>query len=100
VDFWEKKFVSNIERDRQNVEALERLGWRIMVVWECEVLKATVATIRRVATWLQPEKALNEYTVCREELLAVAEKKVRYRIASYDSTAECTEIASDEEGER
>lgn len=36
VDFWSAKFARNVERDRDNVEKLEALGWRVATVWECE----------------------------------------------------------------
>ncbi|WP_348643255.1 very short patch repair endonuclease [Mesorhizobium sp. B2-5-7] len=35
-EFWEAKFRANIERDARNISELDRLGWKIMVVWECE----------------------------------------------------------------
>jgi DNA mismatch endonuclease (patch repair protein) len=37
VDFWRKKFEGNIRRDREVQLALKKIGWRVMVVWECEV---------------------------------------------------------------
>jgi DNA mismatch endonuclease (patch repair protein) len=37
-DFWERKFSGNVERDKRDVEALIREGWRVLIVWEC-VLK-------------------------------------------------------------
>ncbi len=39
-DFWEKKFHSNIQRDREVTAQLKKLGWRQMVVWECEIKDA------------------------------------------------------------
>lgn len=36
-EFWEGKFARNIERDFENVRALEALGWKVMIVWECEI---------------------------------------------------------------
>lgn len=36
VEFWEKKFGENVERDDRNGLALRKLGWRCMTVWECE----------------------------------------------------------------
>ena len=33
---WERKFARNVERDRRNRSDLEALGWRVVVVWECE----------------------------------------------------------------
>jgi len=34
-DFWREKLRRNVERDRQNIDALVGLGWRVFVVWEC-----------------------------------------------------------------
>lgn len=34
--FWGTKFDENIERDRRNLRDLARLGWIVLVVWECE----------------------------------------------------------------
>ena len=34
--FWRMKRQSNVERDRRNLAALRRHGWRVMIVWECE----------------------------------------------------------------
>ena len=36
VRFWEDKFEGNVVRDRRNEGALDELGWRVMVIWECE----------------------------------------------------------------
>lgn len=35
--FWEAKFEANVRRDRIAIERLARAGWRVGVVWECEV---------------------------------------------------------------
>lgn len=35
--FWEEKFEKNRERDQRNLAALHNLGWRPMVLWECEI---------------------------------------------------------------
>jgi DNA mismatch endonuclease (patch repair protein) len=34
--FWNEKFEANIKRDRRNIRALKKLGWDVLVVWECE----------------------------------------------------------------
>lgn len=39
VDFWKNKIERNINRDRENAISLERMGWRVIVVWECEIRK-------------------------------------------------------------
>lgn len=33
--FWQTKFAANVARDAAAVRALEALGWRVVVVWEC-----------------------------------------------------------------
>ena len=37
VEFWEKKFAENMERDRRDRRALRKLGWGVLTVWECEI---------------------------------------------------------------
>ena len=38
-EYWEPKILRNVERDKQNTEALEALGWNVLVIWECELKK-------------------------------------------------------------
>jgi DNA mismatch endonuclease (patch repair protein) len=35
-EFWRRKILGNVYRDERNLAQLEKLGWRICVVWECE----------------------------------------------------------------
>lgn len=37
AEFWKKKINDNIERDEKNYILLKELGWRVLVVWECEL---------------------------------------------------------------
>ena len=37
VDFWREKIERNIERDRESMQALFDLGWKVVRVWECEL---------------------------------------------------------------
>ncbi|GAB3194073.1 very short patch repair endonuclease [Pontibacter aydingkolensis] len=36
-DFWREKFERNVKRDDVKKLELERLGYRVLVVWECEI---------------------------------------------------------------
>lgn len=36
VEFWNRKLDTNLRRDAQVREDLERLGWHVVVVWQCE----------------------------------------------------------------
>jgi len=40
-DYWQAKFARNVERDRENRRDLTHLGWRVIVVWECETRNQT-----------------------------------------------------------
>ena len=34
---WRKKFEQNVERDRRVRAELRKLGWKVIVVWECRI---------------------------------------------------------------
>jgi DNA mismatch endonuclease (patch repair protein) len=36
-DYWRAKRQRNMARDRANIQALEAGGWKVEVVWECEL---------------------------------------------------------------
>lgn len=38
-EWWLAKFSGNTVRDRRNQSALRKLGWRVIVIWECELRK-------------------------------------------------------------
>jgi DNA mismatch endonuclease (patch repair protein) len=42
-EFWAAKRGGNVARDRKNRAALRKLGWRVLVVWECDVRTAAAA---------------------------------------------------------
>ena len=35
--FWEEKLARNRERDLETIKKLKMLGWRVLVMWECEI---------------------------------------------------------------
>lgn len=42
VEFWAKKLDKNIERDKSQIEKLEKSGWKVLIVWECQTVNRTV----------------------------------------------------------
>ena len=40
AEFWKEKINRNIERDYINQLELRNLGWKVIIVWECELKKA------------------------------------------------------------
>lgn len=57
VEFWSAKIAGNKARDRRSLRALRRLGWKALVVWECET--NTLARLGRLRARLQCELALS-----------------------------------------
>jgi G:T-mismatch repair DNA endonuclease (very short patch repair protein) len=37
--FWKRKFATNVARDAKTTERLQSLGWKVLIAWECEILK-------------------------------------------------------------
>lgn len=37
AQFWRQKFRENVRRDRRNIRKLTNNGWRVMILWECEL---------------------------------------------------------------
>ncbi|MDA8870746.1 DNA mismatch endonuclease Vsr [Rhizobiaceae bacterium] len=36
IEFWEAKFARNAERDVTARQTLDVLGWKVLIVWECQ----------------------------------------------------------------
>ncbi len=51
-DYWPQKFERNASRDRESLRALRRLGWKVLVVWECQT-KDTARLSRRLLRFLE-----------------------------------------------
>jgi DNA mismatch endonuclease (patch repair protein) len=39
IDYWKRKICSNTERDKQTYVSLEELGWKVVIIWECQLKK-------------------------------------------------------------
>lgn len=51
TDYWGPKLARNVERDKQVRWKLRALGWRVLIVWECE-LKSPEKVLRKAAKLL------------------------------------------------
>ena len=38
IEFWKEKFENNKKRDQKNYEKLKETGWKVHVIWECDIL--------------------------------------------------------------
>lgn len=41
AEFWKEKIEKNANRDAQNYDLLQKAGWRVIVIWECELKPQT-----------------------------------------------------------
>jgi DNA mismatch endonuclease (patch repair protein) len=55
VAFWREKLRSNRRRDRVNQQRLTAMGWRFLVIWECE-LRGTETVRRRIRIFLRGKR--------------------------------------------
>jgi DNA mismatch endonuclease (patch repair protein) len=55
-EWWLTKLNGNAARDILHAKALRKLGWKVIVVWECQTVKAISAEklSQRLATFLKP----------------------------------------------
>ncbi len=55
-DFWLTKISGNIIRDNESVERLKQSGWKVIVIWQCELKpKVKDQTLEQLITKLQNE---------------------------------------------
>ena len=55
LDFWKPKLEENHRRDQRNRRTLRGLGWKVMVVWECQ-LKEADKLAERIRRFLEEER--------------------------------------------
>lgn len=51
TEFWLEKFDKNVKNDQIKQEKLRELGWKVIVIWECEIKKDLV----KIMEWLKQE---------------------------------------------
>ncbi|MEW6534785.1 MAG: very short patch repair endonuclease [Candidatus Auribacterota bacterium] len=54
VEFWINKFSTNIQRDKSNYKKLDAMGWKYLVIWECETKKSGIDVLtQKIVEFLQ-----------------------------------------------
>ena len=51
--FWNAKLDVNIRRDKRDRAALKSAGWRSVVIWQCELERASLRLVRRLRARLR-----------------------------------------------
>jgi DNA mismatch endonuclease (patch repair protein) len=45
IEFWRDKFEGTIKRDKEHQKQLNKMGWKVHVIWECEI--KSIETLKR-----------------------------------------------------
>lgn len=48
VSFWREKLDENQRRDERNVTRLREMGWRVLVIWECQMKGRDLAEVSNI----------------------------------------------------
>ena len=48
TEFWEEKFRRTVERDEMKQRQLEELGWKVVTVWECDLISDPSTSLKNV----------------------------------------------------
>ena len=52
ADFWKTKIETNIQRDERKQVQLRELGWKVIVIWECQLRRgfraSTLVTLEKI----------------------------------------------------
>lgn len=52
TEFWESKRMATVDRDKRNLHALAKAGWKVVTIWECET-RETVHLEKTILKFLQ-----------------------------------------------
>jgi len=60
VEFWQRKFDENVARDKSALNSLQKRGWRVLVLWECQISdkKALAKRLIRFLDWSERQPAV------------------------------------------
>ena len=48
TEFWQTKFDRNVENDKKHQAELEALGYKVVILWECEIEKQFDVTMKNL----------------------------------------------------
>lgn len=51
TEFWLEKFDKNVKNDQIKQEKLKEMGWRVIVIWECELKR----DFKEIMDWMEQE---------------------------------------------
>ena len=80
--YWQAKFSANVARDQCNQRALKREGWKVIVLWECQVLRDPWTCLETIIARLCLRSAPLDYDdlPSRSSLIKTAESRLQWNL--------------------
>lgn len=69
TEFWEAKFSANMARDQRVTSALEVLGWRVLIVWECDTKSRPEKLSKILRSFVLKQRHSSSPTPCGKQSL-------------------------------
>lgn len=66
TEFWINKFKKNVENDKKHQRELEEAGWKVLIIWECEIEKKFEETMTKITNELKDAYWLNNKVLVKE----------------------------------
>ena len=57
TEFWMEKFAKNVANDKKHYEELQKMGWNVIVIWECELENDFEGTMQKIMHNIKNSKA-------------------------------------------
>lgn len=93
--FWSAKLRANVLRDIEQTERLRQLGWRVLRLWEHEVVADPLGAADRIKSLLSDKRLLPRYD--RQQVIAAEpmSKQVRLELVRLDGEGSPVHISRD-----
>ena len=66
TEFWINKFKKNVENDKKHQRELEEAGWKVLIIWECEIEKKFEETMTKITNELKDAYWINNKVLVKE----------------------------------
>ena len=66
TEFWINKFEKNVENDKRHQKELEEAGWKVLIIWECEIEKKFEETMTKITNELEDAYWINNKVLVKE----------------------------------
>jgi len=58
TEFWLEKFEKNVANDKKHYEELQKMGWKVIIVWECELEKDFESTMKQIVNQISQNNSM------------------------------------------